>query len=191
MPRRPPLFRHGLDAVARNSGIISLPFPPFLNNPYIYIYIFIYATKMDRNFERGRHLCRGGAVQGQISKLLRAELSTINRGRGGGKRLVWIGIGLELEPRRVFQRELNGVFFRCDSSRANEESRGGGEEGMMRSLRNGRNFGVRSDDFKIGVGKIMETRFVNGFEFFGETRSFLFFFLVFLESNRRGRSILS
>lgn len=148
---------------------------------------------MDRNFERGRHLCRGGAVQGQILKLLRAELSTINRGRGGGKRLVWIGIGLELEPRRVFQRELNGVFFRCDSSRANEESRGGGEEGMMRSLRNGRNFGVRSDDFKVGVGKIMETRFVNGFEFFGETRSFLFFFffLVFLESNRRGRSILS
>lgn len=60
MPRRPPLFRHGLDAVARNSGIISLPFPPFLNNPHIYIYIFIYATKMDRNFKRGRHLCRGG-----------------------------------------------------------------------------------------------------------------------------------
>lgn len=80
---------------------------------------------MDRNFERGRHLCRGGAVQGQISKLLRAELSTINRGRGGGKRLVWIGIGLELEPRRVFQRELNGVFFRCDSKRRIAKGRRG------------------------------------------------------------------
>lgn len=29
---------------------------------------------------------------------------------GRGKRLLWIGIGLEFEPRRVFQSGLNGVF---------------------------------------------------------------------------------
>lgn len=74
------------------------------------------------------------AVQGQISKLLRAKYGTFDDKSGegrrkGGKRLVWIGIGLEFEPRRVFQRGLNGVFFRwCDSSRANEESRGGGRK---------------------------------------------------------------
>lgn len=57
---------------------------------------------------------------------------------------------------------------------------------MTRSLRNGRNFGVRLEDFKVGVGKIMETRFVNGLEFF-EARLVFFF----LESNRRRRSIPS
>lgn len=48
---------------------------------------------------------------------------------------------------------------------------------MTRSLRNGRNFGVRLEDFKVGVGKIMETRFVNGLEFF-EARLVFFFFGV-------------
>lgn len=45
----------------------------------------------------------------------------------------------------------------------------------------------------LGVGKIMETRFVNGFEFFGETRSFLFFFffLFFWSRIDEDRSILS
>lgn len=151
---------------------------------------------MDRNFERGRQRWERRRERGLFKDKFRnfyernTELSTINRGREGGKRLVWIGIGLEFEPRRVFQRGLNGVFFRwCDSSRANEESREGRKGGMTRSLRNGRNFGVRLEDFKVGVGKIMETRFVNGLEFFGGRLVWFFFF--FLESNRRRRSIPS
>lgn len=94
---------------------------------------------MDRNFERGRQRWERRRERGLFKDKFRnfyernTELSTINRERGGGregeKRLVWIGIGLEFEPRRVFQRGLNGVFFRwCDSSRANEESRGGGRK---------------------------------------------------------------
>lgn len=51
---------------------------------------------------------------------------------------------------------------------------------MTRSLRNGRNFGVRLEDFKVGVGKIMETRFVNGLEFF----RLVFFFFFGVESTK-------
>ena len=54
---------------------------------------------------------------------------------------------------------------------------------MTRSLRNGRNFGVRLEDFKVGVGKIMETRFVNGLEFF-EARLVFFFWSRIDEGDR-------
>lgn len=57
---------------------------------------------------------------------------------------------------------------------------------MTRSLRNGRNFGVRLEDFKVGVGKIMETRFVNGLEFF-EARLVFFFFWSRIDEGDRSQ----
>lgn len=56
---------------------------------------------------------------------------------------------------------------------------------MTRSLRNGRNFGVRLEDFKVGVGKIMETRFVNGLEFFRLV--FFFFFWSRIDEGDRSQ----
>lgn len=59
---------------------------------------------------------------------------------------------------------------------------------MTRSLRNGRNFGVRLEDFKVGVGKIMETRFVNGLEFFGGRLVWFFFFFFWSRIDEGDRS---